>query len=567
MQETTATPPQQASPWILNPASDLGLFIATPLLILPLTLALLEGLESTEIQYLILAFGAMGHNLPGMLRAYGDRELFRRFRMRFILAPIVLGGLVLAFAWQQFSGVQANGIVVIALLWSIWHALMQVYGFSRIYDAKVGAVQRLHARMDFAMCLGWFAGALVFSDSRLHYIQSLFSGYGVPPMEATSIETLRVAVITGLIALTAAFAWIQVRDARASKRPASRKNLLLVSAISFWWYANVAIDDVLLGLVMFELFHDVQYLAIVWIFNRRRAETNEGAGSFTRFVFRRSWAMMGLYLGMVLAYGGFLPATRSVESPVSAGMVATFVTTSALLHYYFDGFIWKIREGSVRGGLGLAGGKMDSLVSWHGAKWLFLLVPAGLMLSLDTAGPMSVERAQALVKSTPNVDRGHLDLGAALEAEKRFAEAVDQLERSVALDPKQEHREYIDSYLPRARVLAAKEELRNSNTRRAEQLLKMAAEKIPDLASACNNDGIALRAKGQLVLAVVSFRCALLLNPEMAQAHLNLGLTYRSLGQVELALRHARRGAELLPADQRAKALAAELEQALKKNF
>ena len=88
-------------------------------------------------------------------------------------------------------------------------------------------------------------------------------------------------------------------------------------------------------------------------------------------------------------------------------------------------------------------------------------------------------------------------------------------------------------------MLAAKEELRNSNARRAEQLLKMAAEKIPNLASACNDDGIAVRAKGQLVPAVVSFRCALLLNPEMAQAHLNLGLTYRSLGQVELALRYA----------------------------
>ena len=35
------------------------------------------------------------------------------------------------------------------------------------------------------------------------------------------------------------------------------------------------------------------------------------------------------------------------------------VTASTLLHFYYDGFIWKVRERSTRQSLGLAGGTAD----------------------------------------------------------------------------------------------------------------------------------------------------------------------------------------------------------------
>lgn len=102
-----------ASPWILSPIRDLTLFVATPVLILPLTLALVNFVDSPQIRYFVLAFGAMGHNLPGMLRAYGDRALFQRFKVRFILSPIVLVVLCYAFAQRQ-----SMRLVLIAYVWS-----------------------------------------------------------------------------------------------------------------------------------------------------------------------------------------------------------------------------------------------------------------------------------------------------------------------------------------------------------------------------------------------------------------------------------------------------------------
>ena len=47
-------------------------------------------------------------------------------------------------------------------------------------------------------------------------------------------------------------------------------------SIAFWWYSNVAVSNMLVGIALFEVFHDVQYLTIVWIFNLNRVDRNPG---------------------------------------------------------------------------------------------------------------------------------------------------------------------------------------------------------------------------------------------------------------------------------------------------
>ena len=79
---------------------------------------------------------------------------------------------------------------------------------------------------------------------------------------------------------------------------------MTVVGIGFWWFAMVMVDDIMLGIALFEIFHDVQYLAIVWLYNSRRANSNPGIGGFMKFVFGRGHAMLMLYVGLVLAYGG-----------------------------------------------------------------------------------------------------------------------------------------------------------------------------------------------------------------------------------------------------------------------
>src|SRR5881409_1736014 len=86
------TQPQTAkpSPWILDRWRDLVLFVGTPVLLIPIFTAAQARWSAQDIFLFVGAFGAMGHHLPGMIRAYGDRALFKRFRWRFIFAPIFL---------------------------------------------------------------------------------------------------------------------------------------------------------------------------------------------------------------------------------------------------------------------------------------------------------------------------------------------------------------------------------------------------------------------------------------------------------------------------------------------
>jgi len=158
LQTVPSEPATAARPkvWILSSWRDLILYVGTPLLLIP-AFALAQARWSPQDIFLfVAAFGAMGHHLPGMIRAYGDRALFERFKWRFILAPLFLLVTCVAFFWGDLKG-----ILLVVFFWGVWHGLMQTYGFCRIYDAKTGTFDTLTRRLDFAVCLIWFATAVV----------------------------------------------------------------------------------------------------------------------------------------------------------------------------------------------------------------------------------------------------------------------------------------------------------------------------------------------------------------------------------------------------------------------
>src|SRR5262249_61269591 len=57
--------------WILNSWRDLILYVGTPVLLIPLFTVAQTRWSAQEIYLFVAAFGALGHHLPGMIRAYG----------------------------------------------------------------------------------------------------------------------------------------------------------------------------------------------------------------------------------------------------------------------------------------------------------------------------------------------------------------------------------------------------------------------------------------------------------------------------------------------------------------
>ena len=349
--------------WILDSWRDLVLYVCTPLLLVPMFIAA-QGVWAAEDIYLfVAAFGAMGHHLPGMIRAYGDRALFQRFRWRFICAPIFLVVVCAAFSvWDL------KGIVLVAFIWGVWHGMMQTYGFCRIYDAKVGSFAEVTRRLDFALCGIWFATAVLLSPQRMtDTLETYYSAGGpfIPPavLRAGQQGLLALALLISALFL-ANFIWMW----SSGKRPSPVKLVLLITSISFWWYCNNIVASVLVGIALFEVFHDVQYLSLVWIYNRKRVESDSSIGGFMRFVFRRSGALVGVYIGLVLAYGGLSLSKSYVGIDAVKNILTGVVTASALLHFYYDGFIWKVREKSTRQSLGYYRWYNRCFVRWFSAR-------------------------------------------------------------------------------------------------------------------------------------------------------------------------------------------------------
>ncbi len=560
----------QAAPrknlWILNSWRDLILYVGTPLLLVPMFALAQARWSAQDIYVFVAAFGSMGHHLPGMIRAYGDRSLFERFRWRFIFAPVFLVGVCVAFTWWDLKG-----IILVVFFWGVWHGMMQTYGFCRIYDAKMGSFAALTRRLDFATCAVWFAAAIILSSNRMTDTLETYYASGAPYIPPWLLHGVQKGVLFVAIAVAVLFLVNFARMWVVGKRPNPVKLALLVTSIGFWWFCNNSVSNILAGIALFEVFHDVQYLSLVWIYNRNRVEKDTSIGGFMRFVFRRSGSLVGLYIGLVFAYGSLAYFKERIDIDTIKRVLTGIVAASGLLHFYYDGFIWKVRERSTRESLGLAGGTASAassnfLPSWlaHGLKWVAVFViPLTALWIGQTHGPApETQRAGWIVDDLPVGARPHLKYAVSLQTASRFEEATDQYRIALGFNPNDDKAHYdlgrilleqskIDEaarHFKQAILLNPRdgefhtdygyllERLGRKDEAIAEY--KTAISLNPKSALAHYNYGIFLAREGKIDEAITEFRSALAVKPDYAEAHYDIGNSFFSKGDLNNAKSH-----------------------------
>jgi len=532
---------RKPSLWILDGWRDLILYVCTPLLLVPIFIGA-QGLWAAEDIYLfVAAFGAMGHHLPGMIRAYGDRALFQRFRWRFICAPIFLVVVCAAFSLWDLKG-----IVLAAFMWGVWHGMMQTYGFCRIYDAKVGSFAETTRRLDFALCGIWFATAVLLSPQRMtDTLETYYSAGGpfIPPtlLRAGQQGLLALALLVSAVFL-ANFIWMW----SSGKRPSPVKLVLLVTSISFWCYCNNIVASVLVGVALFEVFHDVQYLSLVWIYNRKRVESDRSIGGFMGFVFRRSGALVGLYIGLIFAYGALGYYKSSIGIDVVKRILTGVVTASALLHFYYDGFIWKVREKSTRQSLGIAGGTADVslgsfLPGWalHGAKWLAVFViPLGMLWFAEVHSARGkLDRFASIVADLPTSARAHVNYATELQDAGRTDEASKEFSEAIRLSPAS-----AKAHVNLGSLLTA-----NGQLDEAQKHFEQALRIEPNNAEYHSGYAYLLDQLGRKDEAAVECETAIRLAPSSPQAHYSYGAFLEKYGKPDEAVAQYRQTLQFDP--------------------
>ncbi|HEY1068374.1 MAG TPA: hypothetical protein VGE52_19785, partial [Pirellulales bacterium] len=331
-------------PWIVSPAWDLFYLVLTPLLIVPAVLvAARQWLRPEDIYLAVISFASLGHHLPGFMRAYGDRELFQRFRWRFVLAPPSIFALALLFTpppalarTLHIPWTHLHGLELILLAWGTWHGLMQTYGFMRIYDIRRGENDRTAARLDHALCLMVFVAGVVFSDTRMLGVAAAMWQCGLPifgPETLAAIRWIAGAISVMILGLYA----VHLVARRLRRLPINWVKLLLVATTGwFYWYCGRLSTNLLIGIAMFEIYHAVQYNAIVWIYNRRLLEKAGERFGPLGFMFRDRATMLGIYLAAIAAYSSIRFVTAHAGDRMFSGdlddarqwLIAAFVTSS-----------------------------------------------------------------------------------------------------------------------------------------------------------------------------------------------------------------------------------------------
>ena len=324
------------------------------------------------------------------------------------------------------------------------------------------------------------------------------------------------------------------------------KLALLVTSIAFWWYCNNLVANILVGIALFEVFHDVQYLSLVWIYNRNRVEKDSNIGGFMRFVFRRSGSLIGLYVGLVFAYGSVSYFNAHVGLETVKRILTGVVTASTLLHFYYDGFIWKVRERSTRQSLGLAGGTADVSLggilpswAWHGLKWVavFMLPLSALWFWQTHLNVPEVQRRAWLVADVPTGAKQHFDYGLALQREGRWEQAEEQYKIALSFKPTD-----AKSHMNLASVLTAQAKY-DAAAPHMEEALRLQ----PDNGEFHLGYASLLQRLGRGDEADPHYEAAARLMPDSPEARYNYSVLLASAGKENDSLRELQRAVQLKP--------------------
>jgi tetratricopeptide (TPR) repeat protein len=495
--------------WIVSPWADALLVIGAPLLIAPLLYLAVQVFAPELVAGFVLGVLATGHHLPGFLRAYGDPVLFRHFRMRFLLAPPLCFLMIFWFTWNEMHGAAA-----LVAIWSIWHGFMQVYGFMRIYDAKAGENSAATRRLDWLVCAVGFVAILLWSEGATSWIvrPAEVSGLYFFPLlfgEAARATATTIAVGVGIV-YVAYTAWKLYRGHPI----APAKLILLGISLGFLYFSWVLMGSaVLLGLAAFEAFHDIQYLAIVWANNRRIVEKGSASPALSR-LFRPGAALVLLYIALCLAYGAAANTEDYFASRFVVSGIISLGLTSAVMHFYFDGFIWKVRQTKTRDDLGIpvtsaaaagsppASGNQRRLEI---RQLVYLTAPFALLAGLGLyASDLEIPMREVVVRLQPGSSDQQLQLGIAYQQRQRHAEASEHLRAAIALDPElaPAHYHLAGSLAAQKRVPEAIEEYRAA----------LAAD--PDLTSSSVVLANLLIARQRPLEAVTVLRAALARSPD-----------------------------------------------------
>jgi hypothetical protein len=241
---------------------------------------------------------------------------------------------------------------VLGVWWDVYHSSLQTFGFGRIYDAKRGNHPDAGRKLDIAMNLFLYLGPVLAGAQFAQHIRNSLVGFdflqvGESPFRELVLQKapdvltgnqryLTMAVlglgIPFLVYYVAAYYHLARQGYRVSWQKVSL--LVITGSVSIYvWGFRSFIN----AFWVMNVFHALQYFAIVF-----HTEKNNLARLFRV-------ERLALGAGMVLVWIVALTFTYGFWAAQYANGVWTLATvqTVAIMHFWYDSFIWSVRKKQV----------------------------------------------------------------------------------------------------------------------------------------------------------------------------------------------------------------------------
>ncbi|MCA1700356.1 MAG: hypothetical protein LC790_16235 [Actinobacteria bacterium] len=301
------------------------------------------AVTALSVGVVILTFA---HLIAVVPRAYMNREVFETHRRRLIWVPILLiSGLLASPALLLLAG-------VVAVFWDVHHSAMQTFGLARIYDMKAGnpplALRRTDLRLNWVLYVGPIAAGASLMQHLVHLNDLQPLGWSalttLPSLAQSHALGVREGAVVAWIMFLLWAAWdYRAAAARGYSLPVHKAALVGSTAfvsVAAWGFATPVA-----AFAIVNLFHAVQYFALVWLKEGGRMQAGTaklaGGGADQPAWAAQRWAALFLFLGLCLAFGIAYHLWRDAR-----WLAGPFIACS-LLHFWFDSFVWSVRKKQV----------------------------------------------------------------------------------------------------------------------------------------------------------------------------------------------------------------------------
>lgn len=366
-------------PWIVSARYDLGWFFGGALLSVAILAVYLAGAPILALWWGWLLFFDGPHIAAVFTRTYLDREEWahRRAVLLASLLSFALGPVCLMLNVALGSPYPFLLFLAFAAFYGYYHVVRQHYGFLALYKAVDPDRDRRSFVLDkWILYLGCWAPYFYFLLSHPRARALLRLPADAPEGAALQLVLACLLGVWGLAVLTLILRVVS-GTGPGFDHPKGAYLGMTLGLYSFIYFAVARMEptyaesagpdqDFLLISILITVFHNVQYIGLVWLHNRNRYAGNGNFGP-ARWLNRSP----GVYLGGLLLFSfvvylsfacwtGVFPRCSILPGaqvgPFTMSQIGLCLWWGlAIQHYVLDQKIWRLRgDGVLRRNLGLA---------------------------------------------------------------------------------------------------------------------------------------------------------------------------------------------------------------------